>query len=114
MMPRCVRTRASRRRFRVHARRLQRALMGATNRDTSGPVGPGLRSGPRLVVARRVALRVVDRPGALDRIADALIRAHAHTADDGDSETRILIEAALLHVGRRIARREAPFEGSWH
>jgi hypothetical protein len=67
-----------------------------------GPDGPG----PAPVPA--------ERPGAepLDdltlRLVDILLDAHTLANLDDDAETRLLIETALLRVGRRLARRAGP------
>ncbi|MGU3540869.1 hypothetical protein [Methylobacterium sp. A54F] len=41
----------------------------------------------------------------LDRIAEGLIGVRALALAAGDPVTRALVERALFHVGRRIARR---------
>ena len=46
--------------------------------------------------------------GLLEGIADGLIVAHEYAKLDDDAPTLALIEKAMLHVGRRLARAIGP------
>ena len=46
--------------------------------------------------------------GLLEGIADGLIVAHEYAKLDADAPTLALIEKAMLHVGRRLARAIGP------
>ena len=107
MVTRSARSRASRRRWRVQVRRLHRAVMNP--RIDQSAASPPLSSQPAAPVGLTRPIESVFPAvtETLDRIADALLSAHTYAREDGDSATRVLIEAALLHIGRRLARREA-------
>ncbi|MDP4021569.1 hypothetical protein Q8W71_02950 [Methylobacterium sp. NEAU 140] len=49
-------------------------------------------------------------PELLDEIGDGLIHAYSFAKQDGDPLTITLIEKALFHVGRRLARGMTPAE----
>ena len=49
-----------------------------------------------------------ERVSLLEGIADGLIVAHVYAKLDDDAATLALIEKAMLHVGRRLARAIGP------